>query len=158
MAYDAFLGRGAHVRANRFRERHGFQKSTRFSVTLFDDNVACWLAKAWCSRPQFFFDEFQDSGNDSHMFDERAGEGWVPPADFASIQTGADAFAQARCAQIRFDHASVPCVKCSCVRACRCRCMTTTMTCHHLDMTALEATYYHRGMPQTRNHKRTSEV
>ena len=54
-AYDAFHGRGAHVRANRFCERCGHQKSTRFSVTLFGDNVACLLAKA-------FFDEFQDSG------------------------------------------------------------------------------------------------
>ena len=63
------------------------------------DNVACSLAKAWCSRLLFFFDEFQDPGNDKNVFDERADEGWVPLADFAAIQTGADAVAQARCAQ-----------------------------------------------------------
>ena len=89
------------MRANRFCERYGLQKSMRFSVTLFGDNVACSLEKVWCSRLQFFFDEFQYSGYDGHIFDERAGGGWVPPADFSAIQTGADAGAQPRCAQNR---------------------------------------------------------
>ena len=68
MAYDAFQGRGAHVRSNRFCARYGFQKSMRFSVTLFGDTVACSLATAWCSTLHFFFDEFQDSENDRHVF------------------------------------------------------------------------------------------
>ena len=100
MAYDASHGRGAHVRANRSCELCGFQKSMRFSVALFGGNVACSLVKAWYSRLQFLFDEFQDSGNDRHLFDERAGEGWVLRADFAAIQTGGSAAAQDRCAQI----------------------------------------------------------
>ena len=87
------------MQANRFCERYGFQKSMRFSVTVFGDKVACSLAQAWCSRLQFCFDEFRDSGNYRQMFDERAGKGRVPLADLAAIQTGADAVAQARCAQ-----------------------------------------------------------
>ena len=38
-----------------------------------------------------FFDEFQDSRNNGHIFDERTGEGRVPPANFSAPQTGADA-------------------------------------------------------------------
>ena len=99
-----------------------------------------------------FFDEFQDSRNNGHIFDERAGEGRVPPADFSAPQTGADAALKSLRSCLG------PCVTCSCVRACRCRCMTTTMTYHHRDMTTTEAAYHHRGMPQSRTHKWTSEV
>ena len=106
-AYDVFR-LGARVRANRFCERCGLQKSMRFSVTLFGDNVACSLAKAWCSRLQFFFDEFQDSGNDGHIFDECAAKGSVKLADFLRFTDGRGCQRTGSLRANRCDHASGP--------------------------------------------------
>ena len=126
-------------------------------------SVAMLLAR-WRRLGSGFSSLSMSWGNSGHTFDERAGGGCVPPADSSAVQSGGDPSAQAPCAQIVAIMPLAPCVKCSCVRACRCRCITTTMTVppprhdYHRSSYHRGRAYYHRGMPQSRTHKWTSEV
>jgi hypothetical protein len=96
--FDAFKGRATSGDVEAWCVRWGFQKSMRFSVSLFSEATAQEMAKSWCGAMQHWHDLSLTSSEAE--FSSALAPKWTPTEEFEAIRRDAVGPLAARCQQI----------------------------------------------------------
>ena len=88
VAYDVFMGSASILGAKAWCTKYSPNKSRRYTISLYGQELSFALAHAWCKKMQYDYGVHCLAANDKYLYTEPDHQGYVEEAYFKELVAG----------------------------------------------------------------------
>ena len=88
VAYDVFMGSASTLGAKAWCTKYSLNKSRRYTISLYGQELPVALAHAWCKNTQYYYGVYCLAANEKYLPTEADHQGYLEEESFKELVAG----------------------------------------------------------------------